>query len=168
MTTDFETELAIGIGTLRGGILGINVQENDARGNYKNSLIIRSDRAWQVNVKWALMGDMLDLHWLDIRGKWVLKAYLEGMGVKAQESDHNGDTAAGIRVEPPPTTGLLGTPPQTAWLYDETFTFKPKAIQPGTYRLSVAVTYEHDPGQPGPMAGFIEFGSMIQIYDPGD
>ena len=41
-------------------------------------------------------------------------------------------------------------------------------VKPGTYKLAVTVTFEHDPGQPGPMAGFVEFGNMIQIYDPGN
>lgn len=168
MDPNFETELAIGIGTLTGGIRSIKVQEKDVQGNYKDSLIIRNDREWQVTVDWVLMGGMLDVHWLDIRGNWVLKAYLEGWGKDAQETDHDGDTTTGIKVEPPQNTGVLGTPPQTAWLYTETFTFKPKAIKPGTYKLAVAITFEHDPGKPGPMAGFIEFGDMIQIYDPGD
>lgn len=167
MAEQFETELAIGIGTLTGGIRAIKVQEKDAQGSYKDSLIIRNDREWKVTIDWALMGDMLDVHWLDIRGNWLLKVYLEGMGVEAQESDHKGDTAK-IQVEPPQATGVLGVPPQTAWLYTETFTFKPKTVKPGTYRLSAAITFEHDPGKPGPMAGFIEFGNMIQIYDAGD
>lgn len=168
MAPNFESELAIGIGTLTGGVLGLKVKEKDDQGNYQDALIIRTDREWQVTVNWALRGSMLDLHWLDIRGKWVLNAYLEGLGKNAQETDHNGDTIGGIAVEPPPTIVKVGIPPQTQWEYVETFTFAPKAVKTGAYKLVVTITYEHDPANPGPMAGFIEFGNMIQLYDPGD
>jgi hypothetical protein len=168
---DFETELAIGIGTLTGGIIDITVKERegkDEKSPLKDSLIIRKDRAWQVGVNWALKGGMLDLHWLDIRGKWVVKAYLEGFGMNAQETDHKGDTVNGILVEPPMLLTKDTKTQQTEWQYSETFTFSPNSVKIGAYKLVVSVTYEHDPGQPGPMAGFIEFPKMIQIYDPGD
>lgn len=164
---NFETELAIGIGTLTGGITGITVKEKNEKGELNESLIIRKDRSWQVTVNWALRGGMLDVHWLDIRGKWILNAFLEGWGKNADESDHNGDTANGILVEPPLTVARVGTPPETEWQYTETFTFAPNSVKTGAYKLVVAITYEHDPGKPGPMAGFIEFPNMIQIYDPG-
>lgn len=164
---DFETELAIGIGTLTGGITSISVMEKDERGAFKDSLIIRKDRGWQVGVGWALRGGMLDLHWLDIRGKWKVTAFLEGWGKNAEESDHNGDTANGILVEPPMLVANDPTTLQTEWQYSEKFTFAPNSVKTGAYKLVVTITYEHDPGQPGPMAGFIEFPNMIQIYDPG-
>lgn len=165
---DFETELAIGIGTLTGGIKSITVMEKDEKSELKQSLIIRKDRAWQIGINWALRGGMLDLHWLDIRGKWVVNAYLEGLGKDAQETDHNGDTAKGILVEPPMLITKDPKTLQTEWQYSETFTFAPDSVKTGAYKLVVAITYEHDPGKPGPMAGFIEFPSMIQVYDPGD
>lgn len=164
---NFETELAIGIGTLTGGIKSITVKEKNEKGEFNESLIIRKDRGWQVTVNWALRGGMLDVHWLDIRGKWILNAFLEGWGKNADESDHNGDTANGILVEPPLTVAQVGTPPETEWQYTETFTFAPNSVKTGAYKLVVAITYEHDQGKPGPMAGFIEFPNMIQIYDPG-
>jgi len=172
MTKAFETEFTIGIGTLTGGIMSVAVKEKDVRGNFQDSLIIRTDQEWQVTVNWALRGTMLDQRWLDIQGKWLLKAYLEGWGKDAEEIDRDGDTVGGIEVDPAPTivkAGSLGLndPLETEWQYVETFTFPAGSIKPGTYKLALTVTYVDDAGVPGPMAGFIEHADMLQIYNPG-
>jgi hypothetical protein len=172
MTKAFETEFTIGIGTLTGGITGVTVKEKDVRGNFQDNLIIRTDQEWQVTVNWALRGTMLDQRWLDIQGKWLLKAYLEGWGKGAEEIDRDSDTVGGIKIDPAPTivkAGSLGLndPLETEWQYAETFTFPAGSIKPGTYRLALTVTYVDDAGIPGPMAGFIEHADMLQIYNPG-
>jgi hypothetical protein len=171
MTQAFETEFTIGIGTLSGGITGITVKEKDVRGIFQNSLIIRADREWQITLNWMLKGTMLDQRWLDIQGNWVLKAYLEGFG-RASEIDRRGDSARGIEVDPAPVVVKVGSlgpndPPETEWRYTETFTFPAGAIREGTYKLALTVTYVDDAGIPGPMAGFIEYRDMLQIYNPG-
>lgn len=174
MTQAFETEFAIGIGTLTGGITGVEVKEKDSLGNFQPSLIIRTDRDWQVTVKWAVIGSMLDIRWLNIGGKWLLKAYLEGWGKGADEHDQDGDIAGGVQVDGGQDTIVKkgsvmppDNPPETEWHYVETFTFPAGTIKPGTYKLAVAITFEDDQGVPGAMAGFIEYADMVQIYNPG-
>ncbi len=173
-TKDFETELDLGLlktGTIAGGITNVLLEEKDANGIYNHSHIIRTDHDWRINVSWALRGTLLDSRFLDIPGKWVLKTYLEGWGKDAEEIDRDGDHG-GIEVTPAQTVvkaGSLGMndPLETEWQYMETFTFAPKAVKPGAYRLAVAITYRDENDVPGPMAGFIEVEDMIQIYDPG-
>ena len=172
MTQAFETEFTIGIGTLAGGIAGVTVKEKDALGHFQDTLIIRTDHDWQITMNWSLKGTMLDQRWLDIQGKWLLKAYLEGWGKDAEEIDREGDTVGGIEVDPAPTIVKAGSlapndPPETQWQYAETFTFPAGTIKPGTYKLALTVTYVDDSGIPGPMAGFIEYPDMLQIYHPG-
>ena len=171
--TNFETELNLGslaTGTLTGGITELSVKELLPAG-YTSNQIIRKDHDWQIKVSWELDGTMLDSPFFTIPGKWVLKAYLEGWGEQAAERDLVGDTVDGIAVVPAPEivpAGSLGPadPPETEWRYAETFTIKAvKNPDPGPYRLAVTITYEDDKGKPGPMAGFIEFRGMIQIYE---
>lgn len=173
MTRDFESELDLSglkIGTLSGGITRVTVMEKDAVGTYQDTHIIRSDRDWQITVKWELRGTMLDSQFFTIPGKWVVKAYLEGWGGGA-EMECKGDTGA-ISVVPAPTVVIhdsngVGNPLETEWRYVETFTFLAGVTQPGPYRLAVTITYLDKNGNPGPMAGFVEIRDMVQVYEPG-
>jgi hypothetical protein len=172
--TDFETELNLGAlatGTLSGGITELTVTERVASG-YQPNQIIRYDHDWQIKVKWELVGSMLDSPFFTIPGKWIVKAYLEGWGVDADDKDLNSDSTSGVTVVPAQTVVPAGfnngidDPPETEWQYVETFTIRAADNpDPGTYKLAVAITYEDEDGNPGPMAGFIEFGDMIQIYE---
>lgn len=173
MTRDFEAELDLSglkIGTLSGGITQVTVMEKDAAGLYKHNHIIRTDRDWQITVKWELRGTMLDSQFFTIPGKWVVKAYLEGWGGGAEMECH-GDSNE-ILVVPAPIVATAAsegpeTPPETEWRYEETFTFPVGSTKPGPYRLAVTITYIDKNGNPGPMAGFIEIKDMVQIYEPG-
>jgi hypothetical protein len=172
---DFEAELNLSglqIGTLRGGITSVTIQEKDAVGVLQDTHIIRTDRDWQISLNWELRGTMLDSVFFTIPGKWIVKAYLEGWGKGAEELDHAGDTVDGLVVDPAQTivkAGSLGPqdPPETAWQYAEKFTFLAGSVLPGAYRLAVTINYIDEFGAPGPMAGFIEIYDMVQIYDPG-
>lgn len=170
--TDFETELNLGAlatGTLSGGITELTVKEKIASG-YLSNQIIRNDHDWQIKVNWELVGSMLDSPFFTIPGRWIVKAYLEGWGVDADDKDLNSDSTSGITVDPAQTVVTVGSlgvddPPETEWQYDETITIRAgDNPDPGTYKLAVTITYEDEFGNPGPMAGFIEFGDMIQIY----
>lgn len=168
----FEHELNLGTlkGTLRGGITDITVKELAVGGT--TSQIIRNDHDWQITINWELVGTMLDSPFFTIPGNWILKAYLEGWGESANEKDLKGDTVGGIpvmtakNVVPAGSIGA-GNPLETEWHYTETFTIK-SAQNPslGMYRLAVAITYEDDKHNPGPIAGFIEVSDMVQIYKP--
>jgi hypothetical protein len=174
--TAFETELNLGTlakGTLSGGITEVSVKEMLPAGPLSNQ-ILQKNHDWQIQVNWELVGTMLDSPFFTIPGNWVLKAYLEGWGEEADELDLPGDTAKGIpvvpamKVVPIGTIEKVGEPPipETEWRYVETFTIKANDNpDPGPYRLAVTITYVDDKGVPGPMAGFIEFKGMVQIYE---
>jgi hypothetical protein len=173
---DFETELDLGLlktGTIAGGITDVLLEEDQGGGNYKHSHIIRTDRSWRVNINWELRGTLLDSKFLEIPGKWLLTVYLEGWGKQADEIDVAGDSG-GVEVKPAPKVVKAGSlslapldPPETVWQYTEQFSFAPGAIKTGNYKLAVAITYVDDDGIPGPMAGFIDLGGMVQVYNPG-
>jgi hypothetical protein len=50
--------------------------------------------------------------------------------------------------------------------YTAAIPVSPNSVDPGVYKVAVAITYESSPGTPGPIAGFHESG-MLQVYDPG-
>lgn len=97
---------------------------------------------------------------------------------------HAAPIAAGSRTPADPAANVPADPEATEWQYEETFTIvgqrsknDPRFLKPGPYRVSVNLTYEQPDTwdadgnpltyKPGPMAGFMEIPSMIQVYDPG-
>lgn len=169
--TDFESELNLGpitTGTLRGGTTGVTVEEDDGTGVFSPTQVIRTDRDWAITVNWQLVGTMLDSPFFTIPGNWVVKAYLEGWGQNAEEKDLDSDNVTVPVV--PPTTRVPGVPgvSDPEWQYEETFTIlRANNPRPGPYRLAITITYEDAAGNPGPMAGFLEVGDMVQLYKPG-
>jgi hypothetical protein len=169
----------IGTGTLEGQITGLSVLEDDGSGGFAENTVIRTDRKWKIELKWELVGTMLNLPasgFLTIPGIWVVKGYLEGWGEDALDKDLQGDKTGGISVmndkkvenrpAVPATPTIPAQPAATAWLYTETVSIAAGTIAEGPYKLAVTVTYENPAGTPGPMAGFVEFKNMIQIYKP--
>lgn len=163
----------IGTGTLEGQITGLSILEDDGVGNFTENTVIRTDRKWKIELKWELAGTMLNLPasgFLTIPGIWVVKGYLEGWGSNALDKDLKGDKTTGISVmidkKVEKRAATLTTPAATAWLYTETISVAAAAIKEGPYKLAMTVTYENPAGTPGPMAGFVEFKNMIQLYEP--
>ena len=174
---DFKAAINIGqvgTGTLEGRITGLTVQEFDGK-DFKDSTVIRADSTWRIKLDWELAGTALEPGILALNGAWVVKAYLEGWGAGATETELPGDLGANIKLmdHKPDMDGDGNALPEmsridntlAAWLYTETITIDPAktTINEGPYRLAVTVTYQKD-GVPGPMAGFVEFDKMIQIY----
>lgn len=160
-TVEQQLELsALQQGTIAGTITQIDVKEWDTVQNdyVPTNNIIRSDCDWVIEVKWRLEGTLLDSDFFTFPGHWVAEAYLEGWGKTADELDLTGD-AGPIPVD-------LGDK-LSPWEYTETFTIvaahNPK---PGVYRLTVALKYLDKDGNPGPMAGFIEYPEMVQVFQP--
>ena len=154
----------LGTGTLEGRITNMIVEEDDGTG-FKENTVIRSDSVWKITVEWELAGTVLDPPAvLLIPGAWKVKAYLEGWGAGATDHDRDGDSG-NISV----MSRVLGDESRTgsgesAWLYSDAITFRSGDVGAGPYKLAITVTYEDPPGTPGPMAGFVEFDNMIQIY----
>jgi len=166
--TDFEAEIDLGpiaTGTLRGGITGVAIKEDDGTGNFLEDKIIRTDRDWRIEVNWQLVGTMLTSPFFTIPGNWVVTAYLEGWGQATEEKELAGDNSP-IPVVPPTTVvpGAPGVDPE--WHYVETISI-PNASTPavGPYKVVITITYQDQNGNPGPMAGFLE-AEMLQIYKP--
>lgn len=162
---EFEHDLLIAPITLAGKIMGVVVEEEDGAGAFvAGGNIIRTDRQWRVKVNWKLVGSVLAAPWALFPGDWVLKAYIEGWGLAATELDQTGDTAT-IDLQTGQAAIIAGPPAE--WEYAETFTFPVGRITtPGTYKLAVAITAQTKAGKPIPMAGFIEYGEMLQLYNP--
>jgi hypothetical protein len=171
---DFISKINLGTlatGTLAGGITSIRVSEEDPPGSHKDNQIIRHDRNWSIILDFELVGTVLDSPFFTIPGNWIVNGYLEGWGVDAKDMDlksAHGDTGFPVTgpqraVDPARTGG----PPETKWGYVEFINVSAGSVEPGTYKLAVTLTYKDENGNPGPMAGFVEFPGMIQIYEPG-
>lgn len=152
---------------LSGGITGVSVNElfpktdsnNNVTVEHIANLIIRTDHEWEIVLEWKLTGTMLDSKFLVIPGNWVVKAFLEGWGTSAEDYDL---PEINQKVE---LYDANNKKIKSPWEYK--VTINPGKIPVGTYRLAVALTYVDENNLPGPLAGFIEFPDMIQIYNPG-
>lgn len=175
-TQQFDTEINIGAlktATLKGRITGLFVTEWDGTFDPKTNLknwadtnnIMRTDRDWQIQLTWKLMGTFLDMTspasgpvTAQLHGNFLIHAYLEGLGKNADELDLTGDTLGGIplmgpqktivkAMSVPATTTSPAGPAETEWQYIETFSIKaatatvPMIMRPGSYKLSVNLTY---------------------------
>lgn len=180
-----------GTPTLEGKITGIVIKEIDEKGNPQpTNNIVRTDRDWTIMLTWKLMGSLLDVAVVsgpgpitaEIHGNFIVNAYLEGLGKATIEDEFPGDSKA-ISVmndvkahvkqgSLTATPTIPVNPPDTEWQYNETITIKSKRLPAGPYKLAVTLTYEKPNSDgtgfvPGPMAGFMEYPDLIQIYDPG-
>ena len=140
---------------LTGGITSVTVEEADETGVFQENKIIRTDRDWQITLKWALQGNLLNSKFFDFPGTWVINAFLEAWGSTAKDHDLS-EVNLVVDQDPQPSP----------WEYTATISVKKGTILPGAYRLAVTLTYKDENGDPGPMAGFVEVPGMLQIYKP--
>lgn len=140
---------------LTGGITSVTVEEADDSGAFQANTIIRTDRDWQITLKWALQGSLLNSKFFEFPGTWVVNAFLEAWGANAKDQDLP-EVSMTVDQDPQPSP----------WEYTATIGVKKGTVVPGAYRLAVTLTYKDENGDPGPMAGFIEVPGMIQIYKP--
>lgn len=153
---------------LRGGITAVKVEEFDEKGaNSEESSIIRTDRKWQVTLEWKLDGTLLkSKHW-NFTGTWHVQAFLEAFGedkptTQGEKRDYDlKEVTTDVRKK-----DTSGADAATPWVYTATSIINAGDVNPGLYRLAVALTYTDEEGDPGPMAGFIEVPGMIQVYKP--
>jgi hypothetical protein len=120
--------------------------------------IIRTDQDWQVKLDWSLQGSLLNTPFFNFVGNWVVRVYLESMGPSKEYEIPVGGSGAHVSVATFTPGGLDKRD------YTTTIHVAPKAVEPGIYKMVVAVTYESSPGVPGPIAGFHE-GGMLQLYE---
>jgi hypothetical protein len=149
----FDTKISLGLitsATLDGSITGITVEELNDLGEYETTNnIMRTDRDWQITLKWRLFGSLLDLTasmgpiTAELHGNFLVNAYFEGIGQNADEKDLPGDTTktlggislmdgvkkvalTGERTKADPTANppVEADPEATEWQYEETFTIK--------------------------------------------
>jgi hypothetical protein len=119
-------------------------------------------------VQWQLVGTLLGSPFFTIPGKWVVRGYLEGWGQVAEELDLDGDSGGTLVVPPTSIVPVGPGVPDPEWHYEEAITIRfNNNPRPGPYRLAITITYEDAAGNPGPMAGFLEIGDMVQLYKPG-
>jgi hypothetical protein len=117
---------------------------------------IGADESWSVDCAWSLTGPLAPA----LDGEWRLTLLLESIPPDVVLS---GETA---------TIPLAAAPPESEPReYSHTFTFEPGRIElwgePTVFlRLSVALTHHAAGGEPGPIAGFGEIGTVV-IYEDG-
>lgn len=153
---------------LNGGITAITIEEFDETGaNPAESSIIRTDRKWQVKLEWRLDGTLLTSpHW-NFTGTWHVQAFLEAFGEdkpagSGEKRDYDlKEVTTDVRKK-----DASGADAATPWDYTAMTEIDAGKVNPGLYRLAVALTYTDENGDPGPMAGFVEVPGMIQIYKP--
>jgi hypothetical protein len=158
MTLPLESSMVIsGLGTplLTGTISAPAVTEV---GGVTPNNIIRTDQDWQIKIDWSLQGSLLGTPFFSFRGEWVVRVYLESMGPSNEYEIPIGGSGAHVSV----ATFTPDGPSKRD--YTTTINIAPNAVDPGIYKMVVAVTYESSPGVPGPIAGFHE-GGMLQLYE---
>jgi len=131
---------------------------SEANGSVPSS-IIRTDQNWQIEVNWTMEGSFLDKAFFFINGEWIVRIYLEPMGTKAEYELPKGGNGTRVKANSFTLDGL------TKRNYTATIKVVPKTVDPGIYKMIVAVTAETSSGVPGPFAGFIE-GVTLQLYEP--
>lgn len=113
-------------------------------GKTKPTKIVRIHDDWGIQVKWALA----EAQQLPQDMQWVVSVYLESIGKKAKEYDLPAATVpkdvTSVIVEPDPG----------------------EMIDPGVYRMGVAMTGRSSAGQPLPIAAYRD-GGAIQFFDAG-
>lgn len=164
---EFKTAIKLGTiatGTIEGGISSVEVL--DSSSNDVNVISKDDIGTCKVHVSWGLKGTLLDSVFLNIPGDWVVKAYIEGWGDKAQELDLDSDNGKiSVMGARDVVKGDSAAGTETQWNYKETITL-PSTLEVGMYKLAVSINYVHPSGDPGQMAGFIEHDSMLQIFEP--
>lgn len=153
---------------LSGGITSVIVEEADENGiNFQESSIIRSDRNWRVTLEWRLDGTLLTSRHFNFTGTWHVQAFLEAFGedkpnTQGEKRDYDlKEVTTDVRKK-----DASGADAATPWDYIESLVVNAGGVNPGLYRLAVALTYTDENGDPGPMAGFIEVPGMVQVYTP--
>jgi hypothetical protein len=144
---------------LQGAIVAATVSEI---GGVSPTSIIRTDQAWDVTVDWNLEGSLLGTSFFNFLGEWVVSLFLESMGPTTEYALPT--TGTGVRV----SVGTFTLPDpndDTHRDYTATIPVSADTVDPGVYKMVVAITYESSPGTPGPIAGFHE-GGMFQFYTP--
>lgn len=148
---------------LDGSILAPIVKEDNGTGTMVTSnMVIRTDRKWQIDVNWEVHGSLLDPtipSSFPFTGKFIVRAFLESIGPGTEFELPESGGGVKINVEAPVTTSGYQRD------YTATIPVAANAVDPGIYKLVVAITHESTSGEPGPIAGFFESG-MLQIYDP--
>lgn len=127
-------------------------------GGVAPSSVIRTDQDWQIEVNWTLQGSLLGTPFFTFNGEWIVRVYLESMGPRAEYELPADGKGTKIGVDTFTPDGAMKRN------YTATIKVAPKAIDPGIYKMVVAITYESSPGAPGPIAGFHE-GGMLQLYE---
>jgi hypothetical protein len=129
-------------------------------GNVVN--IIRTDQDWGVDLQWEMTG--YEAHYGI--GIWLATIFLESMGpgreyalpspgpVKIANKEGSWDMTKAARV-----FSLI--PDKLPLKVDHTI----DPIDPGTYRLTVAIQYFNFINEPESVAGFMD-GPMLQFYKP--
>jgi hypothetical protein len=143
---------------LQGAIAGATVSEIDG---VSPTTVIRTDQAWEVEVQWNLEGSLLGTLFFNFVGEWVVSLFLESMG---PTTEYALPTAGGVRLSVDTFT-LPDPNDETHRDYTTTIPVSANTVDPGVYKMVVAITYESAPGTPGPIAGFHE-GGMFQFYTP--
>jgi hypothetical protein len=138
-----------------------------------SNMVIRTDRAWEIEVNWEVHGSLLDnptSSSFPFTGEWLVKAFLESIGPGGEyELPRSGGVASGgVKVNVNTATGKSRNYKATIEVpakLDTSGNVNKDSIPAGIYKLVVTVTNESSPGVPGPIAGFYESG-MLQIYEP--
>ena len=150
----FDTKISlsgVNLATLDGSITGLTVIEADDTGQFTvdTNNIMRTDRDWQITLKWRLFGSLLDMTppnmgivTAELHGKFKVMAYFEGIGAAADEKDLEGDktklggidlmngktsvalTGSRTPADSTATPPVPNDPEATEWQYVETFTIR--------------------------------------------
>ena len=154
-----------GLGTplLEGSISAPTVREV---GGPITQMVIRKDQDWQIDVNWEVHGTLItppSSSSFPFSGEWIVRAFLESIGPGTEYELPLG--GAGARISVATFTEPVPNPVPNERDYTTTISVAANTVEPGVYKMAVAVTHETSPGHPGPIAGFFE-GGMLQIYEP--
>lgn len=127
------------------GKMAVAILDPNAPGTPVN--ILDSDHAWAVKVDWELDGSTAPF----LGGTFHVKAFVDDVDGVAPSSGQIGASDV-------PVGAFNGVLPRT---YTTTMNIAAGAVQPGLYRLVVAITYDN--GNTLNLAAFAESG-IIQVY----
>jgi hypothetical protein len=112
--------------------------------------IIRTDQKWAVEVNWTNKGQVTGM----IAGEYCVHLLLERMGPGTDLELT--DTPHRIKLIP-------GESPR---VYTDHVDVPAGKVPAGIYKLVTVLQYWEPTGNPGPMAGYVENGPLLQFYNP--
>ena len=151
---EYEMAFEAPFGDLLTGTAEITVK--DPAGITPPSTIIKTDDAWQVEVKWEIDGVAASF----IGGEWEVSVFVEAIGPGAEKQ-------VGTTKNVPLSDAAPLPLPRAYTTAVDVPAFDPNTgagLDKGAYRLITLVNYKNQ-NMPLEMAAFVE-GPILQVYEP--